>query len=89
MAPAAATHPLRTLLRNLTLVTVLALVLYILFTIYPARFLSPFSPDEILLLEARAIVLIAWQRPGRSRARSTRYCGGAEGPITAPRCGSF
>jgi small-conductance mechanosensitive channel len=60
MAAPNAPHPLRILLRNLVLVTVLAVLLFILFTVYNRQLLHPFSSTEILLLEAGAVVLVAF-----------------------------
>jgi small-conductance mechanosensitive channel len=60
MAVPSASHPLRLLLRNLVLVTVLAVLLYLVFTVYHQQFLRPFSSDEVLLLEAGAVVLVAF-----------------------------
>jgi small-conductance mechanosensitive channel len=53
-------HPLRVLLRNLVLVTLLAVALFVLFTVYNRQFLHPFSGEEVLLLEAGAVVLVAY-----------------------------
>lgn len=60
MAAPSAPHPLRILFRNLVLVTVLSVLLFLLFTIYNRQFLHPFSSTEILLLEAGAILLVAY-----------------------------
>lgn len=53
-------HPLRSLLRNLVLVTLLAVGLYIVFTVYNRSVLSPFSNEEVLLLEVGAVLLVAF-----------------------------
>jgi small-conductance mechanosensitive channel len=60
MAASEPSHPLRTLFRNLVLVVVLAVALYTLFTVFNREFLTPFSGEEILLLEAGAIILVAF-----------------------------
>jgi small-conductance mechanosensitive channel len=60
MAAPPAEHELRRLGRNLLLVTVLAVGLYLLFTVYNHRLLSGFTGPEIVLLEAGAIVLVAY-----------------------------
>jgi small-conductance mechanosensitive channel len=60
MASSAEAHPGRRLLRNLLLVIVLAAALYVLFTVYNRMFLSPFSKEEVLLLEAGAVLLVAY-----------------------------
>lgn len=51
---------LRILVRNLVLVTALAIALYVLFTVFPHRFLSSFTTAEVVLLEAGAVVLVAF-----------------------------
>ena len=60
MATPPAEHEPRRLGRNLLLVTVLAVGLYLLFTVYNHRLLSGFTGPEIVLLEAGAIVLVAY-----------------------------
>jgi small-conductance mechanosensitive channel len=60
MAAPADARPLRILFRNLVLVFVLSLLLYLAFSIFNERLFGRFSPIEILLLEAGAIVLVAW-----------------------------
>jgi small-conductance mechanosensitive channel len=60
MAAPAHDHPLRSLFRNLALVVLLAVALYVLFTVFNRQFLHPFSSEEILLLEAGAILLVAF-----------------------------
>jgi small-conductance mechanosensitive channel len=60
MAAPAEVHPLRTLFRNLVLVVLLAVALYVLFTVFNRQFLHPFTATEVLLLEAGAIVLVAF-----------------------------
>jgi small-conductance mechanosensitive channel len=60
MAAAKAPHPGRILLRNLVLVIVLGAGLFILFTAYNARVLHGFTNEEVLLLEAGAILLVAF-----------------------------
>ncbi len=59
-SPSANSHPLHRLVLNLLLVIVLAVALYSLFTIFNKLVLSPFSREEILLLEAGAILLVAY-----------------------------
>jgi len=60
MAPPGEAHPLRTLVRNLVLVIVLSVALYIVFTVLDHRLLSGFTKQEVLLLEAGAVVLVAY-----------------------------
>ncbi len=60
MARPAEARPIRALVRNLILVVVLAAALYVLFTVFNERFLSPFNHEEVLLLEAGAVVLVAY-----------------------------
>jgi small-conductance mechanosensitive channel len=60
MAAPSEVHPLRTLLRNLLLVVLLAVGLYVLFVVFNREFLRPFNSEEILLLEAGAVVLVAF-----------------------------
>ena len=60
MAAAAPSRPLRTLFRNLVLVSLLAIALYVLFAIYNRQVLRPFSVEEVLLLEAGAVILVAF-----------------------------
>jgi small-conductance mechanosensitive channel len=60
MAPAGTQRPLWVLLRNLVLILVLAAAIYLLFTTFNAYALHPFSSAEILLLEAGAVVLLAF-----------------------------
>lgn len=52
--------PIRVLVRDLFLTALLAGGLYVLFTVFNTRFLTRFSAPEVLLLEAGAIVLVAW-----------------------------
>jgi small conductance mechanosensitive channel len=60
-APVApALHTGRILVRNLFLVSLLAGALYALFNFYNKQVLRGFSGNEILLLEAGAILLVAW-----------------------------
>ncbi|MGI0129475.1 MAG: mechanosensitive ion channel family protein [Thermoplasmata archaeon] len=60
MAAPSGPRPLWILLRNLALVTLLAAALFIFFTVFNREFLRPFSGEEVLLLEAAAVVLVAW-----------------------------
>jgi small-conductance mechanosensitive channel len=53
-------RPVRVLVRDLLLVTLLAVTLYALFTVFNDRFLHGFTQPEIILLEAGAIVLVAF-----------------------------
>ncbi|HTZ61505.1 MAG TPA: mechanosensitive ion channel family protein [Thermoplasmata archaeon] len=53
-------HPLRTLIRNLVLVVILAVGLFVFFVVFNKRFLSPLNDTEVLLLEAGAVLLVAW-----------------------------
>jgi small conductance mechanosensitive channel len=53
-------RPLRTLVRNLILVVIVSVALYVLFTVYNRTFLRGFSSEEVLLLEALAILLVAF-----------------------------
>jgi small-conductance mechanosensitive channel len=52
--------PLRVLLRNLVLTAILAVGLFVLFTVFNRRVLHGLTDPEVLLLEAGAIVLVAW-----------------------------
>jgi small-conductance mechanosensitive channel len=54
------THPLRILFRNLVLVVFLAAALYVVFTVFNHYVLHGFSTIEVQLLEAGAVVLIAF-----------------------------
>jgi small-conductance mechanosensitive channel len=58
--PPAGNHPLHRLLLNVVLVIVLGVALFSIFTIFNRYFLYPFSSEEILLLEAGAILLVAY-----------------------------
>ncbi len=60
MAASAEPRPLRVLFRNLVLVVLLAVFLYLAFAVFNPILLKGFSALEILLLEAGAIVLVAW-----------------------------
>jgi small-conductance mechanosensitive channel len=60
MAAPAPSHPMRLLFRNLLLVFVLAVLLYLGFAVFNQVLFRGFSPLEILLLEAGAILLVAW-----------------------------
>jgi small conductance mechanosensitive channel len=60
MAAADEPRPLRVLLRNLLLVVVLSIALYLAFAVFNPTLLRGFSPVEILLLEAGGILLVAW-----------------------------
>jgi len=53
-------RPIRVLVRDLLLVTLLAAALYALFTVFNERVLHGLSQPEIILLEAGAIVLVAF-----------------------------
>jgi small-conductance mechanosensitive channel len=53
-------RPLRVLFRNLLLVVALSLALYLLFAVFNQTIFKGFSPFQILLLEAGAILLVAW-----------------------------
>lgn len=53
-------RPLRVLFRNLLLVVVLSLALYLAFAVFNQTIFKGFSPFQILLLEAGAVVLVAW-----------------------------
>ncbi len=53
-------RPVRILVRDLVLTTALAVALYAFFTVFNQRFLHGLSEPEILLLEAGAVVLVAW-----------------------------
>jgi len=59
-APREDSRPLRILLRDLFLATLLAAALYALFTVFNERVLRGLSQPEVLLLEAGAIVLVAF-----------------------------
>lgn len=64
MAATAEAHPLRTLIRNLVLAILLAVALYVIFSVFNQdlqhNFLYSLSGAEILLLEAGAVVLVAY-----------------------------
>ena len=60
MAAVPPAHPGRVLLRNLVLVVLLGIGLYVLFTIYNREVLRGFTGEEVLLLEGGAIILVAW-----------------------------
>ncbi|MGC2789514.1 MAG: mechanosensitive ion channel family protein [Thermoplasmata archaeon] len=60
MATPSNIHPLRTLFRNLLLVVLLAVALFVVFTVFNRYVLHGFSTIEIQLLEAGAVVLIAF-----------------------------
>jgi small-conductance mechanosensitive channel len=60
MAAPADSRPLRILFRNLLLVFVLSVLLYLAFAVFNRTLFHGFSPLEILLLEAGAILLVAW-----------------------------
>ena len=53
-------RPLRILVRDLLFATALGAVLYAIFTVFNDRVLHGFSQPEVLLLEAGAIVLVAF-----------------------------
>ncbi|MGI0070776.1 MAG: mechanosensitive ion channel family protein [Thermoplasmata archaeon] len=60
MAAPADSPPLRRLVRNLCLVALLAVALYVVFTTQGHVLLHPFTSGEVLLLEAGAVVLVAF-----------------------------
>jgi small-conductance mechanosensitive channel len=60
MAAPASAREFRILLRNLVIVTALAVALYLLFTIYRHQVLFAFTNPEVVLLEAGAVVLVAY-----------------------------
>ncbi len=60
MAAPGGSRPVRGLVRNLLLASALAIALYIVFTILRRRFLFAFDEPETLLLEAGAVVLVAY-----------------------------
>ncbi len=60
MQPAPVPRPLRILARDLFLAGVFAVALYLLFAIFDVRHLAPFTSSEVDLLEAGAIVLVAY-----------------------------
>jgi small-conductance mechanosensitive channel len=60
MAGSTSDGEIRRLARNLVLVAALAVGLYVLFTIFRHRFLSAFNSPEVELLEAGAVVLVAY-----------------------------
>ncbi len=60
MASSPPDRELRALFRNLILVTILAVGLYLLFTVFSHRFLHAFNTPEVVLLEAGAVVLVAF-----------------------------
>jgi small-conductance mechanosensitive channel len=60
MAAPADPHPGRILLRNLVLVILLAIGLYVVFTVFNKRVLHGFTDTEVILLEAGAVILIAY-----------------------------
>ncbi len=62
---------LRTLFRRLVLVLGLAIALYILFTVFNRRVLGDFTETEVLLLEAGAVVLLAFAASRAVTATST------------------
>ena len=59
-APSPQVHPLHRLVLNLVFVVLLAAVLFLIFTSFNQSVLSPFSREEVLLLEAGAILLVAF-----------------------------
>jgi small-conductance mechanosensitive channel len=85
MADPARPGPAHLLVRNLTLVVLLALALYLVFVVLKPTLLSGLTPLEVMLLEAGAIVLVAYataraltsasdallQREGQFRNRAT------------------
>jgi len=58
--PSAEEKTLPILLRNLALTAVLAVALFVLFTVFNERVLHGLTSPEVLLLEAGAVVLVAW-----------------------------
>ncbi|HTW39445.1 MAG TPA: mechanosensitive ion channel family protein [Thermoplasmata archaeon] len=60
MAAPPPSHPGRILLRNLVLVILLGAALFALFNFYNKQVLHGFTDEEVLLLEAGAILLVAW-----------------------------
>jgi small-conductance mechanosensitive channel len=60
MAAADESRPLRVLFRNLLLVVVLSVALYLAFTVFNRTLFGRFTSLEVLLLEAGAILLVAW-----------------------------
>jgi small-conductance mechanosensitive channel len=60
MAASQDPRPLRVLFRNLLLVVVLSVLLYLAFAAFNQTIFRGFSPLQILLLEAGGIVLVAW-----------------------------
>jgi len=60
MASPTPAHPGRVLLRNLVLVLILAVALYVLFDVFNHIVLHGLTNDEVLALEAGAVVLIAY-----------------------------
>lgn len=60
MAVPGESRPIRVLVRNLLLATTLAIGLYVVFTILRHRFLFAFNEPETLLLEAGAVILVAY-----------------------------
>jgi small conductance mechanosensitive channel len=59
-APAKPAHTGRILLRNLLLVVLLGGALFALFNFYNKQVLHGFTDGEVLLLEAGAVLLVAW-----------------------------
>jgi small-conductance mechanosensitive channel len=53
-------HPSRVLIRNLLLVILLAAALYLVFTVFDRYVLHGFTSTEVLILEAGAVVLVAF-----------------------------
>jgi small-conductance mechanosensitive channel len=60
MATSPGDHEMRTLFRRLVLVTALAVGLYVLFTVFNHRIFHGFTDIEVVLLEAGAVVLLAY-----------------------------
>ncbi len=63
-APSTPSHPMRVLVRNLVLVVLLSIAFYVLFTVYDGSLrhnpVFGFTGEEILLLEALAVVAVAF-----------------------------
>jgi small-conductance mechanosensitive channel len=60
MAASARSHPGRVLVRNLILVILLGAGLFALFNFFNKQVLHGFTAEEVLLLEAGAVLLVAW-----------------------------
>ena len=60
MATPSEPRPLRILLRNLVVVVLIAIGIYLVFAVFNQRILQGFTREEIVLLEAGAIILLAY-----------------------------